>query len=100
MKTEKKITIIAIIILTIGIFYLSFNRYILKILYPQKIIHVKIVNGVKKTGIYKIKEGETMAKLIELAGGLVEHYSLSEMELARKLEDSDVISIGVGNGRE
>lgn len=95
MHFTKKLGIYILFILFAGIFYVNNNRYLLKYLYPPKIIHVKITGGVKNPGIYDIEEGKTVENLVIIAGGLLGKYHLSDYEKGKILHDSEIIRIGV-----
>lgn len=56
-------------------------------------IYVHIFGEVKKPGLYKIKEKERLASLIELAGGFTEKANKDYNNLAKKLEDEEKIYI-------
>lgn len=52
--------------------------------------YVQILGEVKRPGTYPYSEGMTPEELILLAGGLQESANTGEIEIARRLEDSDL----------
>ena len=52
--------------------------------------YVQILGEVKRPGTYPYSEGMTSEELILMAGGLQESANTKEIEIARRLEDSDL----------
>ena len=52
--------------------------------------YVQILGEVKRPGTYPFSEGMTSEELILMAGGLQESANTKEIEIARRLEDSDL----------
>lgn len=56
-------------------------------------IYVDISGCIKKSGVYKIKEGSRLKDLVNLAGGLCSNVDLKELNLSKKLQDEEKIYI-------
>ena len=80
-------------------YYLYNSRYLIKDVYSADNIHVKIA-GVKNPGFYTLKKGDTLKLLIEKSGGLVDKSDIYYVDMDKKLQDGDIIDIGVLNGRK
>ncbi len=52
--------------------------------------YIQILGEVKRPGTYPFSEGMTAEELILMAGGLQESANTNEIEIARRLEDSDL----------
>jgi competence protein ComEA len=58
-----------------------------------KDIEVYISGEVKSPSVYKLKEGDRILKLVELAGGFTDKADTSQINLALKLKDEDFIVV-------
>lgn len=56
-------------------------------------IEVYISGEVKKPSVYKLKEGDRILKLVELAGGFTDKADTSQINLALRLKDEDFIVV-------
>ncbi|KRQ86007.1 ComE operon protein 1 [Caloramator mitchellensis] len=59
----------------------------------EKDIKVYICGEVIKPGVYSLKDGERLYKLIELSGGFTENAAKENLNLAMKLKDEDYIFV-------
>lgn len=59
----------------------------------KKDIVVYIQGEVKKPGVYTLKEGERIGKLIELAGGVTDKADIFVVNYAKKLSDEEFVRI-------
>ncbi|KRN88922.1 helix-hairpin-helix domain-containing protein [Ligilactobacillus ceti] len=55
--------------------------------------YVDIKGAIKKPGVYAVVKGSRITKLLKQAGGASEEADLSQVNLAQKLNDEDVIYI-------
>ena len=67
--------------------------YILVIYNENEYITVEIKGAVKYPNVYQIKVGSIVYDLIEKSGGLLENSDTSVNNLAKKLQDEDVVII-------
>ncbi|KYO64745.1 ComEA family DNA-binding protein [Thermovenabulum gondwanense] len=59
----------------------------------EKEIFVYITGAVKNPGVYKLRDGDRVKDLVEIAGGLDENADLLSVNLAKKLTDEEKIHI-------
>jgi len=56
-------------------------------------IKVYICGEVKKPGVYTLKDGDRLYKLLQMCGGFTENASKEKLNLAMKLKDEDYIYV-------
>ncbi|MGB9976132.1 MAG: helix-hairpin-helix domain-containing protein [Thermovenabulum sp.] len=59
----------------------------------EKDIYVYVTGAVKNPGVYKLRDGDRVKDLVEIAGGLGENADLLSVNLAKKLTDEEKIHI-------
>lgn len=69
------------------------HRSILQKIHSPNKISVKIDGNIKKPGIYELKEGEILKKLIDKAGGFINNKDNLGLDLDTVLQDGQVIYI-------
>lgn len=73
--------------------YLVSHRNILQKIHRSERIYVKIYGNIKNPGIYELKEGEILKKLIDKAGGFINNKDNLGLDLDSVLQDGQVIYI-------
>ena len=64
-------------------------------------LFVHVSGCVAKPGLYELEEGSRLASAIEAAGGFTEDAACDSVNLARRLEDGEMVavsSVSAGNG--
>ena len=99
MSKYKTYIIIIVIILSSGISIFMQSKDDNVVINDEKIENVKdkiavyIAGEVENPGVYYIDEGLRLNDLISICGGFTEEADISDINLAEKLNDSDMINI-------
>ncbi|XDD51281.1 SLBB domain-containing protein [Leptospira sp. WS92.C1] len=91
MKTTIRIFGILVLFLSIG-FLLRRNRDFVRGVFEPDRISAAIRGNVQKPGVYRLKQGDTLKDLVEIAGGLKKPAQTAQ-GLDREILDGQVIEL-------
>lgn len=73
----------------------SININSQNIVHSEDKIAVYITGAVKNPGVYYLKLGSRLGDLLDICGGILENADINQINLAKKLSDSDKIDIPI-----
>lgn len=100
IKNKIYIICLSIILLSIiSVIFQMIDRNKTLVINNEKInknsdkIGVYITGEIKNEGVYYLENGARLYELLDLCGGITENADISSLNLAKKLNDSDMITI-------